>query len=224
MASLNGQIGARAALLFSAEVGGGPNAEAVAAVKRIALECGAQIDVALTAARQALANTQAELTQAAQHFQVRHNEQELAFRALIEQRETAQAQATERSRLERQRNHLLAQQAVQAELGTQLAALREQRQALLQQLATLRDRRFAIRRRVAETITTQLAGRIRVGVRQSGDVQQYADLLAAALRSAHVRTNTVVPKLVQAFWPDRLGGGCAGGRSAAAGRRGRAEF
>ncbi|MBK9121297.1 MAG: DUF2330 domain-containing protein [Phycisphaerales bacterium] len=80
----------------------------------------------------------------------------------------------------------------------------DQRQALLQQLATLRDRRFAIRRGVAEAITTQLAGRIRVGVRQSGDVQQYADLLTVALRNAHVRTNTVVPKLVQAFWPDRL--------------------
>ncbi len=204
VASLSGQIGARAALLFSADVGGGPNAEAVAAVRRIALECGAQIDAALTVARQALANTQAELTQAAQHFQVRHNEQELAFRALIEQHETAQTQSTERSRLERQRNHLLAQQAVQAELDTQLAALRAQRQALLQQLAMLRDQRFAIRRGVAEAITTQLAGRIRVGVRQSGDVQQYADLLAVALRNAHVRTNTVVPKLVQAFWPDRL--------------------
>jgi ABC-type lipoprotein export system ATPase subunit len=204
VASLTGQIGARTAQLFGAEIGGGPNGEAVAAVKRIALECGAQIDTALTTVRQALTDTQAELTQAAQHFQMRHNEQELAFRALIELHDAAQAQATERSRLERQRNQLLAQQTTRTDLCTQLAALRQQRQALLQQMAALRDRRFATRRHVAEMITEQLAGRIRVSVRQSGDVQQYTDLLAGALRSAHVRTNTVVPKLVQAFWPDRL--------------------
>lgn len=203
-ASLTGQIGARTALLLGAELGGGPNAEAVAAVKRLVLECGAQVDASLHAMRQALADTQAELTQAAQHFQMRHNERELAFRALMEQHHAAQAQATERSRLERQRNQLLVQRTARTDLCVRLETLRRRRQDLLHQLAALRDQRFALRRRVAETITTQLAGRIRVSVRQSGDVQQYADLLAGALRNAHVRTTTVVPKLVQAFWPDRL--------------------
>ena len=204
VAGLKGQIGERTGLLFGGDLGGGPNAEAVAAIKRITLECGAQVDAALATAHKAIAATLAELSRAAQHFRLKHNEQELAFRSLIEQHKAAQSQATERSRLERQRNQLLAQQTTRTDLQSRLSALRKQRQDLLRQLTALRDQRFAVRRGVAEAITTQLAGRIRVSVRQAGDSQQYSDLLATSLRNARLRTSNVVPKLVQAFWPDRL--------------------
>jgi energy-coupling factor transporter ATP-binding protein EcfA2 len=204
VADLVGQVAAQTALLFGQDVGTGPNAEAVAAVERIARECAAQVATALAAARKAIATTLTELSQAAQHFRLRHNEQELAFRRLIEQHQAAQAQAAERSRLERQRNQLLAQQTVRTDVLARLNALQQRRQELLLQLTALRDQRFAIRRGVAEAITAQLAGRIHVTVRQANDVQQYVDLLASSLRNARVRPSNVVPKLVQVFWPDRL--------------------
>jgi len=201
---LRGFLAVRTTSAFGPHVGSGPNAAAITEVKRMALDCSSHVDAALTTAREAIHATQSRLARAAQHFQLRHSEQELAFRALIEQHAAAQAQATERTRLERQRNQLLVHQGTHGELLTQRDRLTAERDHLLQQLAAHRDRRFAIRRRIAESINEQLAGRIRVTIHQSGDARQYADLLSAALRSARVKVSSVVPKLVQAFWPDRL--------------------
>lgn len=138
------------------------------------------------------------------YLRQQHDQQELAFRGLIEQHAAAQQQATERTRLERTRNKLLEHQASQAELIKQRDALQRAREQLLERLAELRDQRFAIRRQVAGRITTQLDGRVRVSVQQAGDKRAYAELLSGALRNARVRIAAVAKKLAATFWPDQL--------------------
>lgn len=72
-----GQIGGKANSLFGRDVGTGPNATAMAAIKQAMLDCGADVDAALETARRQIDAALDDLTKAWQSLSVRHNEQEL---------------------------------------------------------------------------------------------------------------------------------------------------
>lgn len=199
-----GQIGSKVGVLFCRDVGTGPNEQIMGQVKLAILDCARDVDAVLTQARRRIGQAMDDLAESANDLIVRHNDQEVAFQHLIEQHQTAQGQAAERSRLEKARNDLLAKQRTLEELVTQLGTLQARRRELLRQVSMLRDQRFQLRRRVAATITQALEGIVRVSVVQYGNPEAYQELLMEALRNAKVKTGLVAPKLVQAFWPTRL--------------------
>lgn len=202
---MQGQVGARVAVLFSRDVGSsGPNAGLVEMMKESLLTCAGRIDASLDEARRHVDEALQYLDESAQQLQMAHNEQELEFRKLIEQHQAAQGQAAERSRLEKARNELLAKQHNRDDLANQLKSLQAKRQTMLQQLSVLRDERFEIRRQVAQRISAALRDVVRVSVTQHGSPAAYQEVLAAALKNAKVKSGIVVPKLVNAFWPERL--------------------
>ena len=199
-----GQIGSKVATLFCRDVGTGPNEQIMAQVKLAVLDCGRDVDAAITQARRRIEQATEDLFETDANLTVRQNDQEMAFRHLIEQHQAAQGQAAERSRLEKARNELLAKQRNRDELVTQLDALQTKRREMLRQLSTLRDQRFNVRRGVAEMITGALHDTVRVSVVQYGNPEAYQELLLEVLRNAKVKPGLVAPKLVQAFWPTRL--------------------
>lgn len=201
---LVGCVHAKVHSIFSGDVGTGPNAEALAAIKRMLLNSGSELDTSLAAAHQRVELTLNELRSSWRSLSLSQHQQELAFRALIEQHEAAQGQAVERSRLERTRNDLLAKQRAREELRAQLADLQIMRTDMLHRLSELRDELFAIRRAVAERITLALRGTVRVRVLQSGNPEEYLSTLMDALRSSRLKHGVVAQKLVNAFMPARL--------------------
>jgi ABC-type lipoprotein export system ATPase subunit len=199
-----GQIGSKVATLFCRDVGTGPNEQVMGQVKQAVLDCGRDVDAAINQARRRIERVAEDLVETDASLTVRHNDQEVAFRHLIEQHQAAQGQAAERSRLEKARNELLAKQRNRDELVTQLDALQTKRREMLRQLSTLRDQRFNVRHGVAEMITSALHDTVRVSVVQYGNPEAYQELLLEVLRNAKVKPGLVAPKLVQAFWPTRL--------------------
>lgn len=199
-----GGIAEQATSIFSGDLGAGPNAAALTAVRKAMLDCSADVDRAVDTAVKRIKTARGLLMKAAQTLAAAHNQQELAFRALIEQHQAAQSKTVERTRLERTRNELLTKRRSRDELTQKLEALKRQRAELLRKLSDLRDRRFSIRRQVGGNITTAMKGSIRVSVTQAGDPSAYRDLLMRALKNAGLKPALVTPKLVNAFWPAQL--------------------
>lgn len=204
LATYIGGIAEQTGSIFSGDIGGGPNAAAVAVIKKAMLDCSADVDTAVDTAVKRIKSARTQLTKASQTLAAAHNQQELAFRGLIEQHQAAQTKTVERTRLERTRNELLTKRRSRDELAQKLEALNRQRSELLRKLSDLRDQRFAIRRQVAVSITTAMKNSIRVTVRQAGDPSAYRDLLMRALKNAGLKPALVTPKLVNAFWPTQL--------------------
>ena len=199
-----GQVATSSETLFGQDVVNGQNAETITTIRDTLVECRKEVHAALVWCRHRTDAALAAIDATAQTLQVRHHAQELAFRSLIERHQVAQGQATERARLERARNELLAKHRTREELTCRLEALGARRTEMLTCLSELRDRRFAIRRRVAEMITQKLEGTIRVSVQQAGDLRPYIELLADALRNARLKNHAAAAKLTRALWPDQL--------------------
>lgn len=201
---LGGRIGSRIDPLFTQELTAGPNAKHLRAMKAELAEAGSEIDMLLIDAMRRIDRSLLALEENARDLGVRHNQQELEFRKVIEQHQAAQSQAAERSRLERLRNALDAKQRQRDELKEQHAALLKKRQTLAQGLSELRDRRFQLRRSIVDRINDALAPSIRVSIVQSGDPKPYIDKITEVLRGARLKHNVVAQKLVNAFWPADL--------------------
>lgn len=199
-----GGIAEQANLLFSDDVGTGPNAAAIMAIKKAMLECSAAVDAAVESACKRISGATNQLLKASQALTAAHNQQELAFRNLLEQHQAAQSKAVERTRLERAKNDLLARKRSRDELVQKLEALKRQRVGLLRRLSELRDQRYAIRRGVAERVTDAMKGNVRVSVTQAGDPTDYRNLVTGALRNARLKQGLVAQKLVNAFWPTQM--------------------
>lgn len=201
---LAGRIGSRIDPLFTQELTAGPNAKHLRGMKTELAEAGSEIDMLLMDAMRRIDRSLLALEENARDLGVRHNQQELEFRKVIEQHQAAQNQAAERSRLERLRNALDAKQRQRDELRERHAALLEERQKLAQKLSELRDCRFQLRKSIVDRINDALAPSIRVSIVQSGDPKWYVDKITEVLRGARLKHNVVAQKLVNAFWPADL--------------------
>ena len=199
-----GHVGEQARVLLPPELLAGPNGEVLRTLQQQLAESASGVDEGLRQAVGATRSGQAALQRAAAQLRTTHAQQELAFRALIEQHQAAQSQTQERNRLEKLRNDLLAKRRQREELQTRLTQLSEQRRALLTQLSDLRTGRFAIRRGVAERISAALSPAIRVSVVEAGNREAYRRLLEDTLRGHRVKHGVVAQKLVNGFWPADL--------------------
>ena len=122
----------------------------------------------------------------------------------IERHKEAQGKAAERSRLERERNALMAKQQDKARLAEQLRTLMEGRARLLESLSELRDQRFTLRKAIVAQINAALSPAIRVSLVQYGNPRQYQRLLEDTLKGNRLQQRVVAGKIVNAFWPAEL--------------------
>ena len=186
---------------LDAELLAGPNKAIIAEVRDTARRCSGEVDTAIQTAVGCLDAGLAELLALARKLEDAHQEQEQVFRNVIETHEQAQAQAAERSRLERRRNELMVQQRSRDEKRRLLHSLLEDRAGLLGRASELRDMRFQQRHQVAQHLSLRLAPHIRVRVEQFGNAEAYVAMLEEGLRNSGVQRRGAAQKIANGFAP-----------------------
>ncbi len=139
-----GYIEQEARAQFAREVLEGPNKDILMEVWRNLGQCARAMDEHIKQVQALVQAERGNLSASATKLAASHATQEMAFRTLIEKHQAAMGQATERSRLEKVRNGLLAKKRDRDEAVTRLTKLHADRANLLRKLSELRDARFAI--------------------------------------------------------------------------------
>ncbi len=199
-----GIAGTKAMKLIDPEAAEGPNGDIVREAARAVIDCRRDVDVLLRQAVDRIGQASASIGEQVDVIAQRHREQELAFRATIENHQQAQQQAAERAELERRRNQLLARQQQQTEVSQQIDELRSQRRRLLEQLSELRDQRFSLRNSVAARINEELAPTIRVTIVQYGNADAYRQMLETRLKGVGLKQGLVAQKIAASMPPSEL--------------------
>jgi ABC-type lipoprotein export system ATPase subunit/predicted nucleic acid-binding Zn-ribbon protein len=187
--------------LFTDEMLKGPNGPLVSEIRAGALECAEQVGRLLSKALECIHAAGETLAGQATKLDLAHKQQDVTFRELIEKHKEAQGQASERTRLEKSRNDLLAKQREKDHLLEQIVVLQRERAALAKKLSELRDDRFRLRRGVVDRINAALSPSMRVSIVQFGNPQEYRDLLERSLQGHRLKQGQVAGKLVNAFSP-----------------------
>lgn len=193
-----------AAAQFAEDMLAGPNKAILGEIRQSIGDCARELDSLLKKAQERIQAEQGRLAAGTAKLTSAHTEQEMAFRALIEKHQAAMGEATERSRLEKVRNDLLAKKRERDDASTQLVKLEAERAVLVKRLSELRDARFNVRKAVADRINGVLSPSIRVTIVQDGNPERYAALLEEALRGAGVKQGLVAQKIVNSMWPSDL--------------------
>ncbi len=189
---------------FARDMLEGPNKDILMEVWRNLGKCARALDERIKKVQALLQAEGENLSASAAKLAAAHATQEMAFRTLIEKHQAAMGQATERSRLEKVRNGLLAKKRERDDAAARLTKLQTERAALLKKLSELRDARFGIRKSVAERINTALSPTIRVFIVQDEDRSMYRQFIEEELRGAGLKQGPVAQKIVNALWPADL--------------------
>lgn len=190
--------------LFTGEMLKGPNGAVVSEVRSEALDCAEEVGRLLGKALECIQAASEKLADQAKRLDLAHKQQDVTFRELIEKHKEAQGQATERTRLEKSRNDLLAKQREKDHLLEQIVALQGERAALMTKLSELRDDRFRLRESVVDRINAAVSPTIRVSIVQFGDPEEYRELLERSLQGHRLKQGQVAGKLVGGFSPAEL--------------------
>lgn len=182
----------------------GPNAAILTRLHTQMLTAATATDAHLNKARHAIEDFLTHLSTGMSELKTSHEQQELAFRELIEKHKQHQAQSAERATLERRRNELGERKREAEEIGQQLVKHAESHQKLVTQLSELRDRRFNLRKGIADRLTRALAPNIRVTVAQDGNPDTYQRLIEETLKGAGVQRGMIAQKLVRLLPPTQL--------------------
>ena len=201
---LVGQIEQEVGTSFGREMLNGPNKGLIEGMRQSLLECSKEADLHLRKAQARIRSEQEGLSASEGELAKAHTEQEMAFRALIEKHQAAMGQETERAKLEKRRNDLLAKKRERGDAATRLAQLQGDRTRLMQKLSELRDARFQVRKAVADRINTALEPTIRVTIVQDGNPERYRQLVEETLRGARLKYSVVAQKIVYSMWPSDL--------------------
>jgi len=200
-----GKFSQRADRFFSPDLLQGPNGEVLNGIVRRLHLVGDGLDGLFRQMEKLLDGTRDDLAEAETTLVSAQNQQELAFRDLIQKHAEAQGKATERGHLERKRNELLVKKQKHEEMQARMAQLRSERETLLGRLQDLRNERFGLRKAVAVRITSEIASEmaspVRVQVEQCGNRDLYQSLLASALKNAGVQQNVVAGKIASTLPP-----------------------
>lgn len=202
--NMTGNIRRQAVPLLGRELTSGDNGALFAKVSADLEWCAGEVEARLGDALEKVHDFRASLTESAETLAVAHQQQELAFRALIEQHREHQSRSVERTNMERLRNGLLDQRREREETAQRIAAMESERERMLDQLSESRDERFKLRQMISERLTEALAPEIRVSIRQHGDSGEYQALLEDSLRGQGVRQGLVAQKIVRALTPSQL--------------------
>ncbi len=188
---------------FTEDILAGPNGGILKPVRESLLQIAREVDDLF---RQASGQVRARLgelgTETAQLVKA-HTEQELAFRGLIEKHQEAMGQATERAKLEKQRNGLLTKLHDLEDVECEIKRLSEQRSRLVKEMTDLRQVRFQRREALAARINCALSPGIKVSITQDGNPASYKTLVDERLKGSRVSSG-VSDKLVNSLWPSDL--------------------
>jgi len=182
----------------------GPNGEIISESVKQLVSLDAALNLLLRQAGDQLAQARQHVDALRTRLRTAHDQQELAFRALIEQHAIVMEQATERAQLQRLRNELLAKKRSLEELSLRLADAQAHRISLMEKLSELRDERFSIRLAVVERINAAVSPMIRVSLEQFGELGKYYGLLVGALKGAGIQHNVVAAKIANSVPPSDL--------------------
>jgi len=199
-----GTLERETATQFADDMLAGPNKSTIMEIRRDVIACARELDDLLEKAQERIQAAQDGLAASTAKLTTAHTEQEMAFRALIGKHQAAMGQASERSRLEKVRNDLLARKRERDDAAAQLVKLEAERAALVKKLSELRDARFNTRKAVADRISETLSPSIRVSIVQDGNPARYTALLEETLRGAGVKQGLVAQKIVYSMWPSDL--------------------
>lgn len=197
-------LGEKTRNLFTEEMMDGANGKILLAVKNQLDQCRTEVEEHLNAALVRLREERQRLVDGQAKLDLAHKGQELVFSQLLEKHKEVQGKATERAKLEKERNDLLAKQRQHQELVTKLTKLVDHRKELQGKLSELRDQRYAVRERVVHEINTALSPTITVSLEQYGSTVAFAKLLEEKLSGAGVKVGQVVTKLVENLSPAEL--------------------
>lgn len=190
--------------LFAPDMLSGPNGQILHMMLRSLLALGDGMDGLFRQMGKLVVDAQGRANVVSANLVAAHNQQEMAFRDLIQKDKEAQGQALERANWERKRNDLLARRRRHDEMQTRMAKLKADRQTLLAGLHGLRDQRFALREAVAQRITSEVSSPIRVRVEQCGNRELYQNLLADSLKTAGIQHHVVARKIAAILSPAEL--------------------
>jgi DNA repair exonuclease SbcCD ATPase subunit len=199
-----GRIDGRLAGTITQEMRNGPNGQFFNALCTAVHSCGNDVDRFLQQALKRLQTQCEAVSELAGRLDLAHKQQDMGFHELIERHKEAQSKAAERSRLERERNNLMAKEQDKAQLTERLQALTESRARLLESLSELRDQRYGHRKAIVAQINAALSPSIRVFLVQYGNPRQYQQLLEDTLKGNRLQQRVVAGKIVNAFWPAEL--------------------
>ena len=202
--ALIGNIGQAVKFEFEPEILKGPNGHILTEVLSQLVTCGDAVDALLVQLRTRLNLALKELGHASENVTVLHDQQELAFRELIEQHESDMEQATERVHMEILRNDLLEKTRIADNLAIQIQSLRTERATRMNRLSDVRDERFALRGTVANRINDRLSPSIKVSIVQYGDRSAYQAGLETALKGSGMKHKIVAQKIAAALPPPEL--------------------
>jgi ABC-type lipoprotein export system ATPase subunit len=189
---------------LSADLFAGPNRASFEVVQQSMNDTGMRVDGCLEQALEALADCWNQVQEQAKALVGAHGAQEVAYRQLLEQHQTALGEATKRSGLDKRRNHLLEKRAELEQLETKKAELVSGREDLLRQLSALRQDRFSRRHTICEQLTSSLASSdIRVLLQQDGNKDLYRQRLDELLKGSRTHDSTK-ERLVESLFPVEL--------------------
>lgn len=189
---------------FTSEITEGPNGETMLLLFGRLKTASRVLKESITTAREALDECRLGIEDDAKALKLRHKQQDLQFRELLEKHKQHQARSVERVNLEKRRNKLLESRTATAELRKQLKEAEKRRAELLKSLSEARDARFAIRKSVADKLNDALAPNITVTIQQDGNNEAYQQLVESSLRGAGVKQGIVAGKLAPNIPPTQL--------------------
>ena len=201
-----GQIATQARSQIAKDILAGANTELLTEIGKELVACSKDVDALFNEGIQRVQAMQARLEENAVVLLATHNKQDLAFQDLLAKFKEAQGQATERTRLDKHRNKLLAKKQQLQDAETQIVDRLNAQASLLSRLSELRDHRFKVRKSVVEKISASLAPAIRVSVIQYGNREKYHSRIAAALKEkeARLRHSQVAEKIANALGPSEI--------------------
>ena len=189
---------------FTQEMADGPNKDAVNKLHSHLNGCSKTVDSAIKTALDAIAECSENARTEEVSLQLIHQQQELAFRQLIEKYKQHQDQSTERAALEKKRNTIIECQNESNEVRKQIKSSEKRRVELLASLSETRDRRFAVRKRVADRLNTALSPNITVSIQQDGNAEAYQELIESSMKGSGVKQNMLAQKITRTLPPSQL--------------------
>ncbi len=181
----------------------GPNAELFGRAEAMFLDLARRIDAALEKALAVCAEGAPGLEGLSRELADLHAKQEMAYRAMIEQRKALMDAANERSALEKRRNELLRKKVEMDALARKVETLQTARKKLLTDLSEERNKRFRLRSELARRINDTLMPDVRVNILQDGHRDGYETQLETWLKGSKV-PKTARTSLVRNLWPREL--------------------
>ena len=204
LATFKGRFKAEFTGKFTQEMLEGPNKEIIQSLHDLLGACAKSVDAAISSARVAIAGCLDDVHEREESLRLIHQQQELAFRELIEKHKQHQSQSVERAALEKKRNAIVECQNETQEIQKQIKAAEKHRIDLLGSLSEARDRRFAIRKQVADRLNAALAPNITVSIQQDGNTDAYQALIESSMKGSGVKQGMLAQKLIRTLPPGQL--------------------